>query len=273
VVVIHDDTMLKALLLSAAKAILPGAKIEDVGRNAFHVLYEDEGAAKSAFHKLQSGLAAYKSRVDVKPRTDVSFVVEGAASRSRVVELAILATECERLGHADLAAQIDRVATETASLKLSPAERKKAEQIVWKGTHPDAKGKGEDGVKRVLTLSPSGGGTESWPLSTFTDDQLVTKMRRVDREQFLKDIGKSAGLRISTETAASLPLHLPAKADEALGQAYNDLHTLKFALDQAHELQEPYLSLYKQVERASDAIALARRDTTQLREKAKRVHA
>lgn len=39
-------------------------------------------------------------------------------------------------------------------------DRKKLEAIAWKHTHREARGVGDDGVRRVLHLNQSTGGTE-----------------------------------------------------------------------------------------------------------------
>ena len=54
-------------------------------------------------------------------------------------------------------------------------ERKKLEALLYRSTYNDFKGKIE-GVKTVLHLNPSTGGTEAWPLSTFTDAELIAKL-------------------------------------------------------------------------------------------------
>ncbi len=66
---------------------------------------------------------------------------------------------------------------------IKTAERRRAhlERLLWGHTHPNYRGKGEDGVKRVLHLVP-GQGTCSWPLSSFTDAQIEAKIPRVARE-------------------------------------------------------------------------------------------
>lgn len=53
--------------------------------------------------------------------------------------------------------------------------RKKLEALAWKHTHRDFKGV-TDGVKMRLHLNPKTGGTESWPLSSFTDAELIEKL-------------------------------------------------------------------------------------------------
>lgn len=55
-------------------------------------------------------------------------------------------------------------------------DRKKLEALVWRHTHRDFRGVGDDGVRRVLHLNRATGGTESWPLSSFTDDELIAKL-------------------------------------------------------------------------------------------------
>lgn len=64
-------------------------------------------------------------------------------------------------------------------VKKSP--RAQLEALVWKHTHQDFKGV-IDGVRYRLHLNEKKGGTESWPLSTFTNEQLIDKLPRKVRE-------------------------------------------------------------------------------------------
>jgi hypothetical protein len=61
-------------------------------------------------------------------------------------------------------------------------DRKKLEALVWRHRHRDFGGRGDDGVRRVLHLNPRTGGTELWPLSSFTDRGLIAKLPRKIRE-------------------------------------------------------------------------------------------
>lgn len=72
------------------------------------------------------------------------------------------------------------------AIKLTPAQRKKAESLLWKNKHRDFRGV-MDGVKNVLYLNPKTGGTELWPISSFTDEQLINELPRSVREGFLKN--------------------------------------------------------------------------------------
>jgi hypothetical protein len=54
--------------------------------------------------------------------------------------------------------------------------RPQLEALVWKHTHKDFRGKSDDGTKCVLHLNTDKGGTESWPLSKFSDGQLIDKL-------------------------------------------------------------------------------------------------
>jgi hypothetical protein len=58
-------------------------------------------------------------------------------------------------------------------------ERKKLEALLYQSTHNDFKG---EGVKTVLHLNPRTGGTEAWPLSKFTDAELIAKLPRRVRD-------------------------------------------------------------------------------------------
>lgn len=57
------------------------------------------------------------------------------------------------------------------------------EALLWRVTHADYRGKLPDGTKCVLHMSAKTYGTESWPLSTFSDAELIEKLgKRLDRE-------------------------------------------------------------------------------------------
>lgn len=68
--------------------------------------------------------------------------------------------------------------------------RQQLEALVWKHTHRDFRGKREDGTKVILVNTGAGPfrgqgsyGTESWPLSKLTDEQLCYQLPRSVREQ------------------------------------------------------------------------------------------
>lgn len=74
-------------------------------------------------------------------------------------------------------------------MKLSPKLRQKLENLVWKHTHADFKGKMSDGTKCVLhNESKVTYGTESWPISRFSDEQLLNKLRKSIRDSFIASI-------------------------------------------------------------------------------------
>ena len=58
---------------------------------------------------------------------------------------------------------------------MSKSPRARLEALVWKHTHKDFKGV-IDGVRHCLHLNTQRGGTESWPLSSFTVEQLIDKL-------------------------------------------------------------------------------------------------
>jgi hypothetical protein len=66
-------------------------------------------------------------------------------------------------------------------LKKTKPPREQLEALVWKHSHADFKGV-TDGVRYRLHLNEKTGGTESWPLSTFTDEQLIEKLPSKVRE-------------------------------------------------------------------------------------------
>jgi hypothetical protein len=68
--------------------------------------------------------------------------------------------------------------------------RKKFGTLVWRQTHRDHRGGGDDGVRRVLHRNPATGGTESWPLSSFPESQLVEKLPASARGRLAKILGK-----------------------------------------------------------------------------------
>lgn len=62
--------------------------------------------------------------------------------------------------------------------RMDPKARKKLEDLLYSLTHRDYKGRNGDGTRSVLhNESGVTYGTESWPLSTFTDAQLVSALR------------------------------------------------------------------------------------------------
>lgn len=66
--------------------------------------------------------------------------------------------------------------------KTKQSPRAQLEALVWKHTHRDFKGV-TDGVRYRLHLNTeNGGGTESWPLSAFSNEQLVEKLPSKVRE-------------------------------------------------------------------------------------------
>lgn len=83
-------------------------------------------------------------------------------------------------------ARLTKLRARYARIKTThKARRKLLERLVWKHTHADFKGKIGD-VKHVLHNEHKGAGTESWPLSSFSDRQLLEKLpRRVREEQGL----------------------------------------------------------------------------------------
>lgn len=74
------------------------------------------------------------------------------------------------------------------------------------------------------------------------------------------------GFYASTKTAAEPPLHLAAKADEAIGQAYRDLVSLKLGFDTWEEIPESVMPLYNWIGKAISQIVEARKASNQVRE-------
>lgn len=64
--------------------------------------------------------------------------------------------------------------------------------------------------------------------------------------------------------------HVPAQADDALGDAYRKLLTFKNMFDQMEEIPNSFGKLYSQIGKSLDLVGKARQETTQLRELAKR---
>jgi hypothetical protein len=52
---------------------------------------------------------------------------------------------------------------------------RKLEGLAWAHTHLEARGSGDDGVRRVHHRNRSAGGTDSWP-SSLTDAQLIDRL-------------------------------------------------------------------------------------------------
>jgi hypothetical protein len=64
--------------------------------------------------------------------------------------------------------------------------RRALENAAYAATHRDFKGKGEDGVRRMLRLES--GGTCSVPVEQFTDVQLLRKVSTLDMLTFLPSV-------------------------------------------------------------------------------------
>lgn len=62
-------------------------------------------------------------------------------------------------------------------------QRKEWERKAWAVKHPDYRGKGADGVKRMLYRNPKTGATESWPLSQIPDAELKALADYYDRKK------------------------------------------------------------------------------------------
>jgi len=71
--------------------------------------------------------------------------------------------------------------------------------------------------------------------------------------------------------AADSKWHVPAQADDTIGDAYRKLLAFKDMFDQMHEIPKGYEKVYTQVGKALDLVGKARQETTQLREMAKRL--
>lgn len=75
----------------------------------------------------------------------------------------------------------------------------------------------------------------------------------------------------SKTAANSFPSHLPAKADDAVGEAFRALMSFKFAMDQMEEIPKDLLPYYNQAMKAADGLAEAKKATYQLRMMARRL--
>lgn len=93
-----------------------------------------------------------------------------------------------------------------------------------------------------------GGGYGGYGGSRWADDSA----KRI-AEEFLK-------------TSAEPPLHLAAEADEAVGQAYRDLVSLKLGFDTWEEIPETVQPLYRWIGKAIASLVEARQMTTNVRE-------
>lgn len=110
------------------------------------------------------------------------------------------------------------------------------------------------------------------PTVLETIAETATRLEReghADLAEKLDRIGLE--LAADTERTASLPLHLPAQADEDVGKAYRSLVDFKSAFDRMHEIPQQYQAVYNLAMKAMDALGSARRDTTQLREVTRRL--
>jgi hypothetical protein len=57
--------------------------------------------------------------------------------------------------------------------------RRLLERLAFKYTHPDSKGTNRDGIKSMLRMNPSTGGTELCPLSLVPQDELHRKLPKL----------------------------------------------------------------------------------------------
>lgn len=64
--------------------------------------------------------------------------------------------------------------------------RKRLESLLWKYTHPDFKGKREDGT-RCVNHFVSAHGTCSVPISSLSDEEIVAKLPKAGREELDAD--------------------------------------------------------------------------------------
>lgn len=96
---------------------------------------------------------------------------------------------------------------------------------------------------------------------------------RVERaEPSLSAIDIKPGLvRSEAAQGAGLPLWKGKEADDAVGQAYLAVHSIKAAIDQMDEIPPNLKRLYQTVMHASDKLVAARRETNTIRELARRL--
>ncbi len=79
-------------------------------------------------------------------------------------------------------ALVEALLREDGHVSTGPA-RKELERKAWAAQHRDYKGKGADGVRRMLHRNPKTGGTESWPIEQIPDADLESLARMYDRKK------------------------------------------------------------------------------------------
>lgn len=72
--------------------------------------------------------------------------------------------------------------------------------------------------------------------------------------------------------AATFPWHMGATADDAAGDLYRALVSLKTAIDRFDEIPREFQPIYRDIGKALGAAVKARQATTQVRETLKRLH-
>lgn len=65
-------------------------------------------------------------------------------------------------------------------------------------------------------------------------------------------------------------MHLPAEADDLVGQAYNKLASFKSAMDTMEEIPDHLMPIYRQATKAMNVVGNARQETNQLKEMVRR---
>lgn len=147
--------------------------VDDFANNADHSTYRAAQAADEAWSNELHRLFGKKAG-------DVRYTSRGAGAPG---------SELRRLHDAKLAAD-QKLHREQGHSPNARTARQQLEALVWKHTHRDYRGV-TNGVKYVLVNassgpfagSGSGGGTQSWPLSKLTDEQLCYQLPDSVREE------------------------------------------------------------------------------------------
>ena len=94
----------------------------------------------------------------------------------------------------------------------------------------------------------------------------MSKVEKAADTSWATALAKKLAAEFPSKTAAEPPMHMAAKADEALGEAYNSLVALKLGFDTWTEIPQSTLPLYNWIGKAIAQVVTARQSTHQVRE-------
>lgn len=99
-----------------------------------------------------------------------------------------------------------------------------------------------------------------------TRGDFMSKVEKAADTSWATALAKKLAAEFPSKTAAEPPMHMAAKADEALGEAYNSLVALKLGFDTWTEIPQSTLPLYNWIGKAIAQVVTARQSTHQVRE-------